>query len=436
MTKKEFFQALKALEIRFRHMEPEAEITLRDPKLGLEGYIVIWNSLHSPELGFCAKGGTRISPKTSLDEIRQLAQTMALKNAAAGLPLGGAKSGICAKPDHPDFERVYRRFVTLSKPFLRESGGVFGGFGFDIGAKPEHALWACDELGSKNSFTGKSREMGGTDCDKEGIAGLGVTVAAETLLGLRGLEPKETSFAVQGLGALGSAVFRYFSEAGAKAKYISDTRLGGSYFLNKPIPKELHQSIIEMDFKRTARFLEAGSFPKADLDEVLYQKVDILFPCAVQNVIHRFNAKRICARAIVEGANNPADERTRTELFRRGIKIVPDFLANPGGIIAAFVELSEASSQDANAKIEKAKNLTREKVGANTLKALSLADKLGVESSQAAKYIALSKLFPEQIAKPEAPLVAKDRIKKQTLPNNVVYPIIQDSSQDTPEHLN
>ncbi|HYL17263.1 MAG TPA: Glu/Leu/Phe/Val dehydrogenase dimerization domain-containing protein, partial [Burkholderiales bacterium] len=171
-----FRAELKALRHHFDSMQPELEVTVRDPLLGVEGYVVVWNtgiSAGGPLPG-CGKGGTRIMPQVSLDEIKMLARTMALKYAAADLPLGGAKSGLKLDPSAPGFERQYRRFVRLCAPFLHENGGPFGGFGFDIGARPEHALWACDELGSTRSFTGKPLHMGGTDYDREGIAGLGV----------------------------------------------------------------------------------------------------------------------------------------------------------------------------------------------------------------------------------------------------------------------
>lgn len=163
MTNDEFHRQIAAMQIEFDTMEPELEVTVRDPSLNLEGYVVVWNTAISVggPLSHCGKGGTRIRPGLSLDEVKALARTMAIKNAAAGLPLGGAKSGINADPGSSDFEEKYRKFVSLCKPMLHENGGIFGGFGFDIGARPEHAIWACDTLGSQRSFTGKPLEMGG-----------------------------------------------------------------------------------------------------------------------------------------------------------------------------------------------------------------------------------------------------------------------------------
>ncbi|MDZ4786070.1 MAG: Glu/Leu/Phe/Val dehydrogenase dimerization domain-containing protein, partial [bacterium] len=200
MNTQQFQADLKTLEDRFNALKPEMELTIRDPEMGVEGYVVVWTTLAAKggPLGRCGKGGTRITPNLSLDEVKMLAKIMALKNSAAGLPLGGAKSGLKADPNAPDFEKKYRRFVSLAKPTLIENGGIFGGFGFDIGGNPIQAVWACDEMKSNRGFTGKCVEMGGTDYDREGIAGLGVSIAAETLLACEGKKIAGTTCAIQG----------------------------------------------------------------------------------------------------------------------------------------------------------------------------------------------------------------------------------------------
>ena len=235
-----FDARLKTLRDSFETMPPELEVTVRDPALGVEGYVVVWNtriSMGGP-LERSGKGGTRITPNVTLDEVKMLARTMALKNAAAALPLGGAKSGLKLDPAAAGFEQQYRRFVHLCTPFLHENGGPFGGFGFDIGARPEHALWACDELQSTRSFTGKPLSMGGTDYDREGIAGLGVAVAGATLMRIKGVDPSGVSFAVQGMGAMGAAVLRYFSETGARLSALGDPKYDGTWTFDRPLSAE------------------------------------------------------------------------------------------------------------------------------------------------------------------------------------------------------
>lgn len=121
-----FYAELRSLEDYFAAMQPELEVTVRDPVLNVEGYVVVWNtgiSVGGP-LERSGKGGTRITPNVSLDEVKMLARTMALKNAAAGLPLGGAKSGLKLDPSAPGFERQYRRFVRVCTVPTRERRSV------------------------------------------------------------------------------------------------------------------------------------------------------------------------------------------------------------------------------------------------------------------------------------------------------------------------
>jgi glutamate dehydrogenase (NAD(P)+) len=398
MDAKQLQCVLGELESRFEALQPELEATVRDPELGVEGYVVVWTTLPAlgGPLGRCGKGGTRITPKSSLGEIKMLARIMALKNAAAGLPLGGAKSGMRDDPDSPGFEQRFRRFVQLAAPNLIERGGLFGGFGFDIGVRPEHARIACNELGSTRCFTGKPIEMGGTDYDREGIAGLGVSVSACAALEFDGVPIAGATFAVQGLGAMGAAVVRYFSEAGASLRAVSDPRVGGTFLFSKDPSPELLQAVAHHNWDQTKRLLNAEASCVA-LDDVLYQSVDVLFPAAVQEVITGTNVARIQAKRVVEAANNPCTAEARTALHKRGVLTLPDFIVNAGGIIAAYVEMSSTISPEENVRTKKncedAKLLTRQRMRENTLQTLQIAKTAGVEPALAGRYLALRKIF-------------------------------------------
>ncbi|HTT36415.1 MAG TPA: Glu/Leu/Phe/Val dehydrogenase dimerization domain-containing protein [Burkholderiales bacterium] len=389
--RKQFYSELDALRAGFDAMAPELEATVRDPALGVEGYIVVWNtgiSVGGP-LERCGKGGTRITASVSLEEVKMLARTMALKNAAAGLPLGGAKSGLRLDPSAPGFERQYRRFVRLCAPLLVENGGPFGGFGYDLGARPEHALWACDELQSTRCFTGKPLGMGGTDYDREGIAGLGVAVAGSTMMEAQGASPAHAGFAVQGMGALGAAVLRYFSETGACLAALGDPRYGGTWTFDRPLSAALHQALVQQDAQAASSLLaKEATLISGNAEEVLYRKVDILFPCAVQNVITEENVARVQATHVCEGANGPITEAARTELTRRGVPLVPDFIANSGGIIAAFVELTSTASD----KVDEAKALTRQKIAANVREMFEIARRCQAQPQHVALYMALTRI--------------------------------------------
>ncbi|MBI2233743.1 MAG: Glu/Leu/Phe/Val dehydrogenase [Micavibrio aeruginosavorus] len=386
-----FQRDLNVLKDRFAAMQPELEMTVRDPSMGVEGYVVVWNteiSIGGP-LERAGKGGTRIVPTLSMDEVKMLARTMALKNAAAGLPLGGSKSGLKADSTAPGFERKYRRFVQLCKPMLHENGGVFGGFGFDIGGKPEHALWACDELKSTRCFTGKPLSMGGTDYDREGIAGLGVAVAGKTALECHGKDPAAASYAIQGMGAMGAAVLRYFSETGARLRAFSDPRYGGTWMFDTPLSPALMDALVTQNPQALEMIAREGRKLSDSAEDVLYAEVDVLFPCAVQNVVTEANVARIKARYVIEGANGPVTEAARTALYADGVTVVPDFIANPGGIIAAFVELTSTAAS----KADEAKALTRAKIAANVRDMMAMAAEYGVEPPQAGLFMALQRIF-------------------------------------------
>lgn len=394
-----FAAELADLEGRFAAMEPEVAVTLQDEGMGVEGYLVVWNTGISAggPLALSGKGGTRITPTLTIDEVKMLARTMALKNAAAGLPLGGAKSGLKANPDDAGFEQKYRRFAQLMKPHLLENGGKYGGFGFDIGARPVHPSWICDELKSTRSFTGKPVEMGGTDYDREGHAGLGVATAARALLETQGKPVKGATFAVQGLGAMGAAVIRYFSEHGGVLKAVSDPKYGGTYVFNVPPSPEFLQALGRMDTAEIQKYLAATGLQPVAAENILYLDVDVLFPCAIHNVIREDNVDRICAKAVVEGANGPVTDFARTLLHRRGIPVVPDFIANPGGIIAAFVELTSSVTPEENArtrrKVEEAKEITIGRITVNVQKLMKLVADHGIEPAQAGRYMAYKNIF-------------------------------------------
>lgn len=398
MNHAQFTSELQNLERRFEALTPELEMTVRDPELGVEGYVVVWTTLTAKDgpLGRCGKGGTRVTPRTSLEEIKMLARIMALKNAAAGLPLGGAKSGMRDDSQSDGFEKRFRRFARLAAPTLIENGGIFGGFGFDIGVRTEHARWACDELNSTRCFTGKPIDMGGTDYDREGIAGLGVSVGAATTLRFFGEKPEGATFSVQGLGAMGGAVVRCFSEYGTSLRAVSDPLVGGTYLFAKGASQALVASISIHDWN-TTRSLLSKEGELVGAEEVLYQDVDVLFPCAVQEVITGANVSKIRARFVVEGANNPCTAEARSALHNRGVRVIPDFIVNAGGIIAAYVEMSSSITPEENSRTKKnskdAKALTREKIAANIQRALEIARDANVEPALAAKYLALTNIF-------------------------------------------
>lgn len=406
-----FFKELADLKSRFEAMEPELELTVSDPKMNVEGFVVVWNTgickggyFDQDHTGRgCGKGGTRIMKDLSLEDVKRLAKTMAEKNAAAGLDMGGAKSGLNADPNASDYEKKYRRFIELVKEegVLYEDGGVFGGFGYDIGGKPPlNAIWACDTLNSIHSFTGKPVDMGGTDYDKVGIAGLGVAVAGKALCDYKNLDLLSTTFAVQGLGAMGGAVVHYFHECGPNLKAVGDPRIDGTWVFDGTPSEDVIEAIYTQDLKTLKKLLKAQArHVSKDPSDVLYQDVDVLFPCALEDSITKDNVEKVIAPYIIEGANNPTTTESYEVMQSRGQVFVPDILANPGGIIAAYVELTSSVSIEENiktrAKVKEAMQVTRERVTQNVIEMLKMSDDLCVRPDFVAQYMTYKNIFKE-----------------------------------------
>lgn len=395
-----FRKELAELRQKFQSMTPELEVTVRDPDMGVEGFVVVWNTgiSRGGPLHNCGKGGTRIMKNLTLDDVKRLARAMAEKNAAAGLPMGGSKSGMRLDPADPDYEKKYRRFAELCAPLLHERGGIFGGFGYDVGCiPPKNAVWACDQLKTTRCFTGKPVEMGGTDYDKEGIAGLGVAVAAKTLIEENGGAAAGKTFSVQGAGAMGAAVIRYFSGYGGVLNCVSDPKYGGTWALDKAPSAALVEALSHQKKEAADLLAKEGRKVSADSADALYAATDVLFPCAVEDVLRKDNAGRVQARFISEGANNPTTEEAYALLSEKGVKIVPDIIANPGGVIAAFVELTSKVTPEENAKtrakVTEAKEMTISRVTANVKRLVKIVNSLNVPADQAGDYMAYCNIF-------------------------------------------
>ena len=180
---------------------------------------------------------------------------------------------------------------------------------------------------------------------------------------------------------------------------VADPRLDGCWVSETPVSGELLSAIATMQFKTTARLLPECGFTKQSLASILTQHVDVLFPCAVQNVIHADNVNTIRSWAVVEGANNPTTPEGRRLLHQKGIQVIPDIIANPGGAIAAFVELTSNVTNEENAlhgtKCIEAKEMTRKRVADNVSDVLEFAETVVCSPTDAAHYRAYERIFGE-----------------------------------------
>ena len=326
---------------------PEKIVHIYDPASGLRAMVVVDNVACGPAIG-----GVRMAPDVTVDEVFRLARAMTLKNAAAGLPHGGGKSGIVADPKVADKPRLLRVFARAIGELVDYIPGP------DMGTDETCMAWIQDETGRS---VGLPRVLGGIPLDEIGATGLGIAVCAEICAPRCGIDMRGAKVAVEGFGNVGQHAARFLEQRGAILVAASDSR--GAIYNEQGIPV---QQLIET--KRSA-----GSVTQYDGGQVLPREelmtvaCDILIPAARPDSIHAGNAPRIQARLIVEGANIPSTPEAETVLHERNVLVVPDFIANAGGVICASVEYHGGTEPAALQQIE-------EKVGRNTRELLERLD--------------------------------------------------------------
>jgi glutamate dehydrogenase (NAD(P)+) len=301
------------------------------------GYRVQHNFSRGP-----AKGGLRYAPNVNLDEVRALAMWMTWKCALLDVPYGGAKGGVAIDPrEHSmaELERVTRRYTSEILPIIGPERDIPAP---DIGTDEQTMAWIMDTYSVNSGYTvpgivtGKPISLGGS-LGRASATSRGVTHIALAALRHAGFEPQRSTAAVQGFGKVGADAARFLSEAGVHVTAVSD-QYGALHNANGlDIP-----ALVE-------HVRETGSvigFPGADaLDgaALLSQEVDLLVPAAVEGVLHEGTAGDVRARVIVEGANGPTTPGADRILRERGVLVVPDILANAGGVIVSYFEWVQAN---------------------------------------------------------------------------------------------
>ncbi|AFZ70132.1 glutamate dehydrogenase/leucine dehydrogenase [Caldisphaera lagunensis DSM 15908] len=321
---------------------PERIVQVKIPVKMDDGKLKIftgWRVQHNSALG-PYKGGVRYHPETNLSEVMALAMWMTWKNSLADIPYGGAKGGIQVDP----FQLSPRELETLSRKYF---AGIskFVGVDLDVPApdvntNPQTMAWFVDEYSNRNDaqlfgvVTGKPLELGGLQT-RIFSTGLGVaTVAKQAAKKIFGSIEGRT-VAVQGFGNVGFYTAKFLNEMGAKVIAISDVK-GGIYSSKGFDADEIKATIS----KKGSMFVT--DYPnyekKISNEELLQLNVDILVPAAIENVITEENVSKIKAKLIVEGANGPTAPEAEEYLTKKGVVIVPDTLANSGGVIMSHIE--------------------------------------------------------------------------------------------------
>ena len=298
-----------------------------------EGYRVIHSSVRGP-----SKGGIRYSPNLTLSEVKALAAWMTWKCAVVNIPFGGAKGGVKCDPrslTKVELEKITRRYTANLLDILGPERDIPAP---DVNTNEQIMGWIMDTYSmhvrhtETAVVTGKPRFLGGSMGRVE-ATGRGVRIVAEAAMEKFNMKPEDTRVVVQGFGNVGSIAAKEFSELGCKVVAISDVT-GGYYNPNgidiqKALEhKEKHDGLLT-DFKGAELITN---------EELLELPCDILAPCALEDQINRRNADRIKAKIIVEGANGPTTAKADPILNDKGILVIPDILANAGGVTVSYFE--------------------------------------------------------------------------------------------------
>jgi glutamate dehydrogenase (NAD(P)+) len=296
------------------------------------GYRVQHNMIRGP-----AKGGIRYGPNVTLDEVRALAMWMTWKCAVVGIPFGGAKGGVCCDPKTLSL----RELENLTRRYISEISLVIGPEidipAPDMNTNPQVMAWVMDTYSMQKGYsipacvTGKPVSIGGSEGRLE-ATGRGIMAMARRAFLHIGMPITGARVAVQGFGNVGSVAARALQEAGATIVGLSD--MDGAIY---------NEHGIDLD-AASAAAKERGSLvayrqaKRLSNDELLTCPCDVLVPAAVENQITAHNADRVQARIVVEGANGPTTPAADAILRRRGVLIVPDILANAGGVTVSYFE--------------------------------------------------------------------------------------------------
>jgi glutamate dehydrogenase (NAD(P)+) len=339
------------LAAEYLKLDPGLRQVLRTPKRILEvsiptkmdngqlkvftGYRVQHNVARGP-----AKGGIRYHPNVTLDEVKALAAWMTWKTATVNIPYGGGKGGVICDPKRmskSELERMTRRYTSEILPIIGPDRDIPAP---DVYTDSQTMAWIMDTYSMTVGYsalgvvTGKPISLGGSQGRNEATA-RGCLYVAEEACRVKKISLRGATVAVQGFGNAGSIAARLFAEKKAKIIAISDTR--GGVFNSRGIDpmKALRYK------ERSGTVVGMPGASRISNDDLLTLKCDILIPAALENVITLHNADQIKAKIIAEAANGPTTPHADEVLARKGIMVLPDILANAGGVTVSYFEWAQ-----------------------------------------------------------------------------------------------
>jgi glutamate dehydrogenase (NAD(P)+) len=316
------------------------------------GYRVQHNIARGP-----AKGGIRYHPAVTLDEVKALAAWMTWKTATVNIPYGGGKGGVICDPKRmskPELERMTRRYASEIFPIIGPEQDIPAP---DVYTDSQTMAWIMDTYSMTKGYsslgvvTGKPLSIGGSEGRNEATA-RGCLFVTEEACRVKKMSLRGSTVAIQGFGNAGSLAARLFAEKKARVIAISDSR--GGVFNSRGI-----DPLKAMRYKeRSGTVVGMPGTSRISNDDLLTMKCDILIPAALENVITLNNADQIKAKIVAEAGNGPTTPHADEVLARKGIMVLPDILANAGGVTVSYFEWVQDlqsffwSESEVNAKLE------------------------------------------------------------------------------------
>lgn len=326
---------------------PEYIIKVYNPEKDIWGYCVIDNTRRGP-----GKGGIRMTPSVTEEEVCRLARAMTLKNALVDIPFGGAKSGIACDPKRmtpKEKKEVIQWFARALKPILISHYIA----GPDVNTTEKEMQHFVEAAKNRKAATGKPKKLKGLPHEL-GSTGYGVAIATREALAYKGIGIKGATIAIEGFGNVGTFAFKFLSSGGARIVAVSDSR--GTIFNEKGLK---YGDCVKI--KRSTGSVVNAPGEKLSGNDIFELAVDVLIPAALPDVIAEQNVDRVKAKIIVQGANIPIREEYEYRLQERGILVIPDVVANAGGVISSYAEHKGMNEKKMFALVEEkiTKSMTR-----------------------------------------------------------------------------
>ena len=313
---------------------PEYIVEVYDAQLDMRGFLVVDNTARGP-----GKGGIRMMTNVTKEEVFRLARTMTWKNALADIPFGGAKAGIIWSGGSSELKKKFvQSFARALKPLLLKKYIA----GPDVNTGEQEMQWFVEATGNWRTATGKPANLCMASFGKKGekcgiphefgSTGFGVAHATAVAAERAGVNLKGARVAIHGFGNVGAFAYEYLTEMGARVIALADR--SGTIFSEEGLPNELIKDVI----KRRCALRECGNVEHLGTEDFWSISTDILIPASVTDVINKSNKAKIRTKIIVEAGNIPMSEQIEEGFFRKGVLIVPDFVANAGGVISSYAE--------------------------------------------------------------------------------------------------